>query len=562
MSNRLKFLQQYGILHSAAVGVVFIRTREPIRAEDALREWAFTNRKEYKKWSMLTGWGSYSSSDHSAAPAHDAQTKDLIKALNVICNLDGTANANGVKSKGFSNGVFSVFWPHFALPKVPILIQQLLELAHLCADEVKRVALIVPMNFELPPELNEVIPILDFDLPDREELSNALDRTLENTSQAKRPVFTDDQRNRILNAVVGMSELEAEGTIARAIAEHKTQLPKPNVETFIACLMRVKTEALKRSDVLEVMPVENMSNVGGLTELKEWVAERKIAFGPEAREAGVDRPRGFLLVGPPGTGKSLAAKATANELGQSLIKFDISRVYGSLVGQSEGKVRAALKTIEAMAPCVAMVDEIDKAVSSTNSGANDGGISTRILGAILTFMQECQAEVFWVLTANRTQNLPSELVRKGRLDEVFSVNMPAESERRDIIGIHLRKRKEDINAIEDIDVAINGSNGYVGAEIEAAISSAKLRAYRNKTPLTGEMIKEQLALSKPLSEAFKEDFQAMEQWATNNARPASVAANEQSAFRGAPAGRVRTRAGTRNMSLDDAPPAPINSLDS
>jgi SpoVK/Ycf46/Vps4 family AAA+-type ATPase len=153
-----------------------------------------------------------------------------------------------------------------------------------------------------------------------------------------------------------MTEMEAESTVARAIAELRQRLPRVPIDEFVACLMRVKTEAIKRSEVLEVMPTEDMANVGGLDLLKEWVHLRRHAFGEEAREAGVDRPRGTLLVGSPGTGKSLGAKAMAHSLGLPLVKFDINRVYGSLVGSSEARVREALKTLEAMAPLVVLVD--------------------------------------------------------------------------------------------------------------------------------------------------------------------------------------------------------------
>ena len=316
--------------------------------------------------------------------------------------------------------------------------------------------------------------------------------------------------------------------------------------------MTVKVDAVRRSSVLELMPVAHMENVGGLNLLKDWIAQRKSAFTPEAKEAGVDRPKGIMLCGSPGGGKSLAAKAVAHELGQPLIKFDISRVYGSLVGQSEQKVREALKTIEACAPVTCLIDEIDKAVS-LNSNTNDGGVSTRVLGSILTFMQESQAEVFWVMTANRTTNLPSELVRKGRLDEVFSVLMPSEEERLEILRIHLRKRNEDPDTISNLAIAVERSAGFVGAELEQAVKDAKLHAFHFGVDLTGELIAEQFGKTKPLSVAFAEDFAAMEQWASNNARPASDKSHSVGAV-----ARTRTRTGQRQMPETAAP----SSLDS
>lgn len=175
-------------------------------------------------------------------------------------------------------------------------------------------------------------------------------------SISKSPNYQPLEKDRILNALVGMTEMEAESALARAIIENKADLPGVQIDAFVSVVMRVKTEAIKRSEVLEIMPTEGMNSVGGLGILKQWAEQRRLAFTPAAEEAGVDRPKGILLVGPPGTGKSLAGKALAHNMGQPLIRFDMSRVYGSLVGQSEQRVREALKMCEAMAPCVVLLD--------------------------------------------------------------------------------------------------------------------------------------------------------------------------------------------------------------
>ena len=277
------------------------------------------------------------------------------------------------------------------------------------------------------------------------------------------------------------------------------------------------------------MPPASLSDVGGMHALKEWVAVRKHAFDDLAREHGVDAPKGVAMVGAPGTGKSLAAKAIASELGVPLIRFDVSRVFGSLVGQSEGRVRAALKTIDAIAPCVVLLDEVDKAFD-IRSGSGDSGVGQRVLGAILTHMQESDKEVFWVLTANRTEGLPPELLRKGRLDEVWAVTMPTPADREEIFRIHLRKRNKDVDAVTDMHVAVAAAEGYVPAEMEAAVKEACIRVYDqwirdgkvgDVPPVTGQMLAEELANIKPLSHAFAEQFAAMETWARNHARMAS-----------------------------------------
>ena len=280
-----------------------------------------------------------------------------------------------------------------------------------------------------------------------------------------------------------------------------------------------------------------MNNVGGLDGLKEWLNARAGCYTQEARDFGIRSPRGCLFAGPPGTGKSLMAKAVAFTMQQPLIRFDVSRVFQSLVGSSEQRVREALKMVDAMSPCVLLVDEVDKAFQS-NASNSDSGVGTRVLGAILTWLQESTAPVFVVMTANRVDTLPAELTRRGRLDEVFSVNMPSEDERLAILTIHLRKRGKNVDDVANIEAAVARSSGYMGAELEAAVADALIDAFTKDVPLTGDLIVEQLGNMKPLSEAHPEQFAAMSTWAVNNARPAN--SGEQ------PPPRHRTRAPAEN----------------
>ena len=291
-------------------------------------------------------------------------------------------------------------------------------------------------------------------------------------------------------------------------------------DSLLKPILAAKTEAVKRSEVLEYMPVTEDLEVGGLDNLKDWMNIRKQCFTKEAREFGVARPKGIALLGPPGTGKSLSAKAISQSLGQPLIRFDVGRVFGSLVGQSEQRVRAALKLIEAIAPCVCFIDEVDKAGLDPRQGGGDSGVGKRVMGSILTFMQESKAEVFWLFTANRVDCLPPEMLRKGRLDEVWSVTAPNTREREEVLKIHLGKCKQPVP--KDLHVAVKQSAGYVSAEIEAAVKEATAEAFFDNKPVTGKLIAHQLSTMKPISVAFKDDFDAMQQGAKNNARSASL----------------------------------------
>ena len=249
-----------------------------------------------------------------------------------------------------------------------------------------------------------------------------------------------------------------------------------------------------------------------------------MVFSQDARDFGVEPPKGIALIGPPGTGKTASGKAIASVLGIPMLKLDVGRIFQSLVGQSEQRVREATKLVDTMAPCVLLIDEADKAFQVGSGG--DSGVGQRVLGTLLTWMQETKSPVFMIVTANRTAGLPSEFLRRGRLDEIFNVTTPNETERLEIMKIHLRKRQQDPAKIEGLEEAVVNSAGYVSSEIESAVKDALIEAYTTKVPVTGKLIADQLSYMVPLSEAFREQFEEMAQWAENNARPASLKEGE------------------------------------
>lgn len=263
-----------------------------------------------------------------------------------------------------------------------------------------------------------------------------------------------------------------------------------------------------------------MDEVGGLEGYKEWIQRAVAATTQEARDFGVDRPKGIAAIGPPGTGKTLLGKATANVFGNYLVKFNMGAVFNKYVGESEARVRQALNMLEAMGNVTVLFDEIDKGLGGAHQGGGDSGVSSRVLGTILTFMQDTKAPIFPIFTANRTQGLPPELLRKGRLDEVFAVMPPNMVEREAVLRIHLLKRKQQVP--DDLDVAVRASRGYVSAELEAACKEATTEAFYTGTKVTGELLARTLGNMKPLCEAFPDDFNAMSEWAINNARMASA----------------------------------------
>jgi SpoVK/Ycf46/Vps4 family AAA+-type ATPase len=547
--NADDFRLQLKILSDAGVGVILCRTREPARAIASIRALAAVHQPKwnFRTWTVLNGWETHDLNNAGKKPETNG-TKDPNQALQQVGGLNGDQPFP-------DHGFYVMYYPHhFLKPGQPIppIIQALKEYTDQFAESERRLILIAPLGTTLPTELEEDISILDFDPPSHAELRDSYARIMKSLDK-KAPIMGEADLDRLLAAGSGMSQMEFETALARATVVHKTKLPAVDPDLIISEVMKAKVEVVKRSEILEVMPTEDIANVGGLEELKEWLRKRSHCFGDDARAFGIEPPKGIALIGPPGTGKSLSAKATAKMLGLPLIKFDVSRVFAGLVGESEARVRAALKMLDAMAPCVAMLDEVDKAFQR-NSGGGDSGVSQRVLGSILTHMQESSAPIFWVATANRVDNLPSEFLRRGRLDEVFSVSLPDFDERLEVLKIHLRIRGVDPDDVEELQRAAMASEGYVPAEIEAAVKDTLIDVFtaeQENVFVTGPRIAAQLANMKPLSQAFAQDFRNMQEWAENNARPASRAKAEALASARVVAPPPRSRSGTtRRIAVD------------
>jgi len=532
-----QFRKKFGILHQAAVGVVLVRTKEPFRAIEALRDFAFTDKMDFKLWTILNGWQTYDRSRPTEDPQMDGVV-DPLAALRAIA-----ANGPNQGQPFPETGVYVMMYPHKPLSQHIGMIQCVKEYAKSFTSGRQRLVILTPFGFSLPEELQDDVVMLDFDTPSYAELRDIYDRLIGNIPAAKRPVYSDEEIDSIIANGAGMTQQEFESALSRSLVSERPMLPNIEHGRFCQMVGDFKTEVVKRSDVLELMKPASMDDIGGLDNLKHWINQRANCFGQEARDFGIEPPKGIALIGPPGTGKSAASKAISSRLGIPLIKLDIGRVFNSLVGSSEARIREALKMVDSMAPCVLMIDEADKAFQNTSGG--DSGVGMRVLGALLTWMQETSAPVFLVVTANRTANLPSEFLRKGRLDEVFNVSVPNETERLEIIKIHLRLRGKNPDDVSNLEMAVEKSAGYVSAELEAAVKDAIIEAFNTGGgAITGQLIATQFECMVPLSEAFREDFQQMEQWAADNARPASLAEGEV-------AGQAKPRIRNRNRSTGD-----------
>jgi SpoVK/Ycf46/Vps4 family AAA+-type ATPase len=262
--------------------------------------------------------------------------------------------------------------------------------------------------------------------------------------------------------------------------------------------------------------------VGGLENLKEWLATRAKAFSKAARDFGLPMPRGILLVGLPGCGKSLSAKAASNILGVPLLRFDIGKVFGGLVGESERNMRQAIQTAEAVGNCVLWIDEMEKAFAGMGGGgSNDGGTSQRVFGNFITWMQEKTAPVFIISTVNRIESLPPELLRKGRFDEMFFVGLPSEKERKAIFEIHLKRYGKRAFSEAEVADCVKSSEGFSGAEIEEAVVSGLYAAFNHERQLEAADVLKAVKATNPLSKSKKAELEAMQEWAEKNAINAS-----------------------------------------
>lgn len=377
------------------------------------------------------------------------------------------------------------------------------------ARELKftRKSIIVTMPaWRIPEELRDDAVVLDFQPPGLAELDDILSRLT--SSPGVRVNLTPQGREKLLTAALGLSANHARRVFSKALVS-KGGLDERDIDL----VNREKKQVIRESGALEFFsPSETVADVGGLDVLKEWLRTRERAFSREARDYGLPEPKGIALIGIPGTGKSLTAKMIAGLWRLPLIRLDLGALFGGLVGQSEENTRRALRLAETVAPCLLWIDEIEKGLSV---GGGDGGTAMRVVGGILSWMQEKSRPVFVVATANNIALLPPELLRRGRVDEVFFLDLPTVRERREIFEVHLRKRKRFPQAY-DLDKLAAASEGYVGAEIEQSVIDAMYAAFSDRESpgrdFTTDDILHALARQVPLSISQREVVASLRTW--------------------------------------------------
>jgi SpoVK/Ycf46/Vps4 family AAA+-type ATPase len=401
----------------------------------------------------------------------------------------------------------------------PEVVRKLRDVAAHLRTSYSTLVLVSP-HFRIPAELEKDVAIVDFPLPGRKELAKLLTDTVREVNETTEVKIdpTAVAVEPILAASLGLTLKEAENVFARSLV-----MGGRFTEEDIPAILDEKRQIIRRSGTLEFFPTEeNFGSIGGLAPLKDWLARRRLAFTEKARQWGLPYPKGVLLVGVQGCGKSLSAKAVSGLWRLPLLRFDVGAVFSSAVGSSEENMRNAIRAAEGVAPAILWVDEIEKAFAGVQSSAfSDGGTTARVFGSFLTWLSEKSSPVFVIATANAIRQLPPELLRKGRLDEIFFVDLPATVERKEIFAIHLLRRGQKVESF-DLDRLARVSAGFSGAEIEEAIVAALFEACEKNIPLATAGIETAVGETVPLSRTMEEEIGELRSWASGRARPASA----------------------------------------
>jgi ATP-dependent 26S proteasome regulatory subunit len=402
----------------------------------------------------------------------------------------------------------------------PVVVRRLRDVGQKFSTN-RRTVIITAPEITVPPELIKLVEYFDLPLPDRDRLHEIIKETfnrLSKTYSLKLQLDSDGVDAMAAN-LRGLTEEEAERATSQALVTRYALC-----QETITDVLDAKKKLLRHSGMLEFIEAsDNMASVGGLENLKHWLQQRRGAWEDSAREFGLEPPRGMIVLGVQGCGKSLCARAIAGEWKLPLVKFDTSAVYDKYIGETEKRIRKVFQVAEGLAPCILWIDELEKvfAGSGPDSASADAGVSSRLLASFLSWMQDRKSPVFVAATCNNVTVLPPELIRKGRFDELFFVDLPNQAERKQIFSIQLVKRKRN-PADFDLEKAATAAKGYSGAEIDAAVQGALYASYSEKKPLTTESLVDALSQTVPLSTTRAEEIVALREWAKTRAVPASA----------------------------------------
>lgn len=478
--------------------IIWLLTYEETRAEKLLHAIAKSTGKEVITWSLSEGFDP----DHEVSNSRNPEV--VLKHI--------------LESSRKAIYILKDFHPFM---EQDIVIRLLRDITIKLKKSYKTVILVSP-QLKIPPDLEKDITVFDLPLPNAKELGSVLTNLLAPyKDSAKVKVDLSPQLlEKVIQGTLGLTLKEAENVYAKALLRNRDftidDLPD---------IISEKQQMIRKSGILDFIPFSmDMSDVGGLDGLKEWLRRRTGAFSSKAREFGLPEPKGLLLVGVPGCGKSLAAKAIASEWSLPLLRLDVGKIFASFIGSSEQNMRKALSISEAMSPAILWLDEIEKGFSGLkSSGSVDAGTTARIFGTFLTWMQEKTKPVFVIATANNVEELPPELLRKGRFDDIFFIDLPSLDEREDIFKIHIARKNRDPLKF-DIKALAALAIDFSGAEIEETVVAAMYLAFYLNRDINTDDVRKAIDAIVPLAVTAREKIAYIREWAHDRARPASIAA--------------------------------------
>jgi len=483
----MAFSEEFSLLVRSRYPVIYIPTREEERVEAAIAQCAKAlGERSVYIWDFVEG---YQANPNDAGAAK----RNPVQALEFIEKLSPTVGAI-VILRDF----------HRFLEDVSVA-RKLRNLARTLKAQPKNIILLSP-QVSIPEDLSEVLTVLEFPLPDPATIRAEIDRVLSALSQT----LDDRTLEDLVQSCQGLTIDRIRRVLARSIALHN-KLQADDV----ALILEEKRQTIRQTQILDFYPTtEDITDIGGLDNLKDWLVRRGGSFSAKARQYGLPYPKGLMLVGIQGTGKSLSAKAIAHHWHLPLLRLDVGRLFGGLVGESESRTRQMVQLAEALAPCVLWIDEIDKAFAGAD-GRGDSGTSSRVFGTFITWMAEKTSPVFVVATANNIQSLPPELLRKGRFDEIFFVGLPSREERRSIFAVHLARLRPQSLQQYDLDRLAYETPDFSGAEIEQTLIEAMHIGFSQNRDFTTDDILESASQMVPLARTAQEQIAALQAWASS-----------------------------------------------
>ncbi|MEA5581909.1 AAA family ATPase [Nodularia harveyana UHCC-0300] len=484
----MNFREEFKLLLRARYPLIYIPTYEEERVETAIREEAANqgNRPVYT-WDFVDG---YQGNPNDAGFGK----RNPLQALEFVEKLPASAPA-----------VLILRDYHRFLDDVAIA-RKLRNLARLLKSQPKNLVLLSP-RIAIPDDLTEILTVVEFPLPAAPEIKTEVERLLQSTgNNSLSGKILDD----LVRSCQGLSMERIRRVLARAIASHGELQPED-----VDLVLEEKRQTIRQTQILDFYPAtERISDIGGLDNLKEWLLRRGGSFTDKARQYGLPHPRGLMLLGIQGTGKSLTAKAIAHHWHLPLLRLDVGRLFGGLVGESESRTRQMIQVAEALAPCILWIDEIDKGFSGLGA-KGDAGTASRVFGTFITWLAEKTSPVFVVSTANDIQALPPEMLRKGRFDEIFFVGLPTQDERKAIFNVHLSRLRPHNLKGYDIDRLAYETPDFSGAEIEQTLIEAMHIGFSQNRDFTTDDVLEAASQIIPLARTAVEQIQQLQEWAAS-----------------------------------------------